>query len=561
MKLLSVLVLLLPIAVLALFDAPAERYLGASVPLERFRVDYPPDPINVRNLNFYLPQEDLALPCYGFDLQIQRSYNSMNQFDGPFGIGWTFNHNLRIYENGKTLVLNEGDGFISTYEFDAYHDIHKAKVIELLLDARKAEDKRVFNKLKPSHEYEALRQRLESDKEFYASLKNKYLLAGGKPQPGTYISTTRGKSWIRKGNDGTYVRTMLSGRTEYYNKTGQVTKITDRSDNTLSYSYIKGSLESLTDPCGRKVRFQWNKYGKIASIVDPFNQTYRYTYDPKGRLESATTPKGKTQYFYSKKNTMLRVIFPDKSETTLRYNNEYRVVEHVVPNQKTTYQYQVDPSNKFHHITKAITSDGKVTTYEYFHDEYKSITTEPSGSKEVVVVSACCGKPLSRTDERGQGEFFTYDDNDNLTKREYSSGRVIYYNYEQKFNQINTMRYNDGTTIDFRYDSTGNLIQVKESTGEILDIVYNRRGKITDMTKGKDLRMTFKYNTYGKPVEIIQAGTGSLVITYDRYGETTNVEGKPLPGSKVSAEEVQQKVKMTLSYLLQMLQPTGISLY
>lgn len=539
-------------------------FLGNSVPYEHFRADNPPDPINMRNLNFYLPEEDINYPCYGFDLTVTRSYNSLNYIEGPFGLGWTYNHNARISTQGNELVLVEGDGFVSYYQPDDYHDTHKQKIIGMLVQKRKEEDK-TAKLSKPASGYDELKKRLETDEEFYQSQKKHYLLSQGTAQNGTYISTTRGKSWIQKTSSG-YVRTMLSGRTEEYNPRGLLISLKDRNDNEMRFTYDKDKLRTIIDPCGRKLTFTYTKSNNIEKIVDSLNQTYKYTYDKVGRLTQFTAPNGEiTKYFYSKRDTMVKVAFPDKSSAQLKYNDAYQVTEQSVTEEgktsTTKYTRKIDPSNKFHLTTIAEASDGSKTTYDYYTDEYKTVETSPDGAKQITTLTPCCGKPLSITDGSNKGDFFTYGANENLEKKESSNGSVIFYTYEKKFNQIETLRYGDGKTVTFSYDDHGNLKQVQNSTKETLKITYNKRGKIKTLAKDNDISVTFEYNNYGKPIEIAQNKVGKIQMTYDPMGNTTNVEGVAAAGNKADEEEVKRKIKLTLSYLLQFLQPAGLNAY
>src|SRR6185436_18869342 len=73
--------------------------------------------VNVKTGNFYLPVQDVYLPCYGYPLEVTRTYNSVSTRVGPFGYGWNFNYDLRISAAAdKKLTVVEPDGYVNTYD-------------------------------------------------------------------------------------------------------------------------------------------------------------------------------------------------------------------------------------------------------------------------------------------------------------------------------------------------------------------------------------------------------------------------------------------------------------
>ena len=65
-------------------------------------------PVNVTNGNMWLEQMDYSLPGVGENIEVNRFYNSINQSNGLFGIGWTtkYDESLSIYSDDKMVRLN-----------------------------------------------------------------------------------------------------------------------------------------------------------------------------------------------------------------------------------------------------------------------------------------------------------------------------------------------------------------------------------------------------------------------------------------------------------------------
>ena len=69
------------------------------------------DPVNTSTGNFCYTNQDLVLPSHrGFPLEIKRIYNSLDPSEGPFGVGWSFNYYVYIFEithKGNLYVIQK----------------------------------------------------------------------------------------------------------------------------------------------------------------------------------------------------------------------------------------------------------------------------------------------------------------------------------------------------------------------------------------------------------------------------------------------------------------------
>lgn len=74
-------------------------------------------PVNVANGNMYLQQTDYSLSGgRGENINLTRTYNSMIQTSGLFGVGWSFEYDERlILEDAVTLRLQMSDGKLAIF--------------------------------------------------------------------------------------------------------------------------------------------------------------------------------------------------------------------------------------------------------------------------------------------------------------------------------------------------------------------------------------------------------------------------------------------------------------
>lgn len=69
------------------------------------------EPVSVVTGNMYLDQTDFMLPGIGESIEVTRSYNSLNQTSGMFGLGWTTEYDQRLdLLDARTLRLQGADG-------------------------------------------------------------------------------------------------------------------------------------------------------------------------------------------------------------------------------------------------------------------------------------------------------------------------------------------------------------------------------------------------------------------------------------------------------------------
>ena len=136
--------------------------LGKGPQGEKFYYHYPPDPVNVRTLNFFFPiEEHLVLPCV-YPIEIKTAYNSYSGNSSLFGQKWTFNHNTKVNKGFDRFEVVEGDGFVNVYQKERNLEEAKNALTEKILIAQKKIDSQGGG-LRSSQAYDELKQNLLSD--------------------------------------------------------------------------------------------------------------------------------------------------------------------------------------------------------------------------------------------------------------------------------------------------------------------------------------------------------------------------------------------------------------
>ncbi len=164
-------------------------------------------------------------------------------------------------------------------------------------------------------------------------------------QDATHFTSPAGRyAVLRENADGSFSMRDPDGTIHGFhafdgsNLEGAIESVEDPHGNRLTFQYDhQGLLESLTDPMGRAVALTYDAAGRITEIRDFFDRPWSYAYDAAGNLTSVTSPPvtgtpngndfpaGKTtSHTYDPDHNLLSVIRPnDQSTGTPSIQNVY----------------------------------------------------------------------------------------------------------------------------------------------------------------------------------------------------------------------------------------------
>lgn len=194
-----------------------------------------------------IPENDLTLPSRGgIGFAFHRTYRSFSNYDGPMGLGWDHNHNIRLTADGSslgealTLQLRGGDFHVTFSKKGNGWEVARGAFLHL--------------QVQPDgclHVTDGHRSRWIFE---------------------PAVSPPRNNACWR----------LQQRQTRHAASTG----------NRLVYRYIRGTdvLTSVEDPFGQVVRFYYNGQGRLVLLMAP-SRRIGFTYGRDGSLLSATEPQ------------------------------------------------------------------------------------------------------------------------------------------------------------------------------------------------------------------------------------------------------------------------------
>ncbi|MBI2609138.1 MAG: RHS repeat protein [Deltaproteobacteria bacterium] len=520
--------------------------------------------VNPETGGYTLALQDFKIEDTVYDLELNRTYNSLSLHKSLFGFKWrsTLRPSFEVMPNGYIQIV-DGHGF---------HTVFKPKTISSQSKIDLARN--VFNKLEESEKTEAVKKKLETDEKFLETKMNEVVIAEivrkfPKAKQVQMKSLIEKNSFLRerwaqsfnvhlfKYSEGSvfethdrgpelleykrfqvqeknilknelgYVRTyLLTGKKEFYDRYHRIVRSLDPSGNFLEYEYVDNSenkyqLKQIKNKSGQYIRFTYNKKGFVVQAQSSKGDIRTYQYNDKDLLMEVLNQKGGKEIYKYGKNSLLESVQRSDKEELLSYYPDNRVKTYGLKGTTLTTHYAYEPetyaSHSLHNktsikrvyeTTKDKSFSSVVSTERWYglrdnHTRFlKKEKIERGNESTETEYSECCGKPLKIIE--------TVKD---------PSGRTP-------------------TSIrkaSFTYDVQGRLTEKVEPNGQVVKREYYEGAlshKIKRVLRG-NLDLNFEYNKEGdvkKAIKKEKLGDATEVTTvfidYDNRGRVKTMTDK-----------------------------------
>jgi YD repeat-containing protein len=531
--------------------------------------------VDMKSANYSESWTDLTVPGVGYDLRVNRSYNSRSLFNGLFGFGWCSDYETKIEVTPESnLKLTEcGAGLEVIYSAKNFNPAKVDTTIKMIV----AEIRKKRPDLKA--DYVANLEKELKVNDFMREEFSRRMNIKGKVEDGVVYMANGKEAENVTLKSGVYKRTLADGTYQLFDAaTGHMTHMYDKNQNYLKLQWERDVLTTVADNLGRKLTFKYNASNKkVQQITGPNGLVAKYVI--KGEdLAEATDAKGKKyKYSYDDVHNLTRVDY-DGVYKALTYNKDKDWVTSF-RNPKgcmETYDYQMskdDPKNHFwSNVVKKcgdkITNQSK---YEFFHRMRPDNTgaylyrvrTEINSSVTDIVYHETFGKPISVIRDNQKTDYTYYDNGFVKTKRE--PGRTLAFEYKNscsKLSLLTTQIFDDHPIADakptrktaqaksekalktirtkFSYEPAKcNLLTAETSEGQSVKLQYDPQGRISQIEDQSKKLVKIKYEAkFGKPWVVSRPGLGTIQVTYKPDGEIAKVDSKEGPNVAVQVASI-----------------------
>lgn len=433
------------------------------------------DPVNLSTGNFIYEHEDLKV-AGEIPLSFHRYYNSKDSRTGV--LGRCFLHNYQI------ALEKEADGTIGVRLADGQINYHDKK----------------------GQEYIARNTALE----FLKETEQGYILVH--PGQENISFDQEGKMLRKEDRNG-------RGISFFYCEDGKLKKAETDNGSSLTYCYNQmGQLEKVTDHTGRSVLLQYEEE-KLKKVITASGAEYVYRYGENGRITEVENARHVT----SVKNT---------------YDRRFRIIHQQFPD-GGMMEFAYDDKNR--RVTLTERNGSKII---HVHDErYRNTETiYEDGTKEHYLYNEK-NQCISKTDRLGRTTRMAYDNRGNLTQMVDALKRRVNYTYDADCHLI-SVSINGKERLKNHYDGKGNLIGTENlygnritvinngagrpetityADGSVLEIGYDENGNIVQLKDVTGNVTTYGYDALNRVIETVDANRNVTRYTYDAADRVTTV--------------------------------------
>ena len=521
------------------------------------------DGVHIATGNYSKSFTDLSIASPGVKSDFVRTYNSMSNEEGSFGIGWDFNidvskivipaqgyYQVVLPDGSNTTFKDDGNG---GYEcLNAHSKMTKSGNTYTITNA--AQSQYHFNS--------------DGELDWVKDANGNKLTISSKSNDQRIVTDSTGRTY----------KITYNGNSEH----SRITKIEDTSaDRIVTYEYNGDfQLVSATSVSGGTEKYEYDGNGRLCKITNCYNEmTDQIVYNDNGSVNWLTnSAELKQEYTYDKafKQTGLKEYDGDKLVKTFTYNydEKYAVKTNKVETDGQTYEVDkitynmVNDENKYDEIKESVDIMGNTTKYE--RDENGNVIKQinPDGTFTLARYNDK-NMPLVQVDESNNVVISEYDESGvnvvkkyqslhtvsnaadlvkssfNLSSLDYTDYAMVVYTYypasetAEIAGLIRTITDAEGHITEYTYGTSGNakglpikkVIKDGNTVVNSVEYEYNSQLQVSKEKTSVDISRNiyavkeYEYDKFNNVTKVKDFGTGSTaavtISEYDKLSRKT----------------------------------------
>jgi len=310
-----------------------------------------------------------------------------------------------------------------------------------------------------------------------------------------------------------------------YDNLGRVKKIVHKDSTEINYSY-SGSNLTITDEDGKIIELTYMAFGNpdekmLFSVKDPTNNVTVYERNMLGSLTKISQGGFIRTFSYNSKNFLVSEEHPETGK--ISYGRDYIGNMISKTDGMGTKSYYYDSINRLIRINYG-TGD---ITFSYDNADNRVLMDSPSAK---ITYKYDANNRLTEKTETVAGLTYTtkyeYDNNDNLIRLTYPSGKTITYSYNSN-NQVIGIDGFGGSINSVTYNSAGLPTSYTSSNGLTTNITYNQRNLITRIKVGSVFDNGYGYDSRGNTISLTDNlnPNNNQIFAYDSLSRLITFNG------------------------------------
>ncbi|WP_228446024.1 RHS repeat-associated core domain-containing protein [Chryseobacterium gleum] len=300
-----------------------------------------------------------------------------------------------------------------------------------------------------------------------------------------------------------------ASETWHYDEDGKLLNYTDPIEETVYYQYTDG--ERLPENSKRgdiTTYYEYNQRGQITHIANTAGAEQYLKYDEYGRmLVFSPKPLNRTILNRDRMGRVIEVDEQGQLPLKLRYDAYDLPVYATDGRAEWLLSYTPLGSLKRKVRRNAITNK-KEETLIFGYDAYENLVSITNEKGEVYSFERNNNNEIiGETGFDGQKKFFIRDKDGLITQRRTSQGKNTFYEYDLG-RRITQTHYPDGTWEAYQYDTSGLLIKADNEDSSI-SFQRNKLGQITSEKQGEH-SIQYEYDSQGNLVGL-QSSLGAEI--------------------------------------------------